>query len=159
MAQIEENSRPKSKKYSKGKLIRVDLTPMVDLGFLLMTFFILTTIFSQPTVAKLLLPKDSPVNIPVKKNAVLTISLMRNDSIAWYEGIPDKSQLQNYCRFNNLRSIIQQKQKKVAAVLGNRSETVLIVYPEKESTYKNLIDVLDEVSINDISHYFIMNSK
>jgi biopolymer transport protein ExbD len=159
MAQIEENNSTNSKKYLKRKLMRVDLTPMVDLGFLLMTFFILTTIFSQPTVAKLLMPKDSPENTHVKKNAVLTISLLRNDSIAWYEGIPDKSQSQNYCRLNNLRSIIQQKQKKVAAILGNRSETILIVYPEKESTYKNLVDVLDEVVINDISHYFIMNSK
>lgn len=132
---------------------------MVDLGFLLITFFILTTVLSQPIVAKLLLPKDAPISTPVKRNAVLTLSLMRNDSIAWYEGISEKDKSINYCSFGGLRSVIQQKQKEVASILGNCKETVLIIYPGKESTYKNFVDVLDEISINDISRYFIMNSR
>lgn len=158
MAQIEENNRSKSYRYSKGKYIRVDLTPMVDLGFLLITFFIFTTVISQPNVARLVMPKDSPEPTPVKRNATLTLSLIRNDSIAWYEGANEKDKPINYCSFKNLRSVIQQKQKSVAAILGNRAEMVLIIYPKKESTYKNLVDVLDEISINDIRHYFILNS-
>ena len=159
MAQIEENIRNKSKKYSARRLIRVDLTPMVDLGFLLITFFVLTTALSQPTIANLILPKDTTIKTPVKGNAVLTLRLTRNDSIQYFEGINENKENIKYCSFKNLRSVIQQKQKKVAANLGNRLETVIIIYPGDQSTYRNFIDALDEIQINDITHYFVMNSK
>ena len=77
MAAIQEGNRQKSKKYSARNSLGVDLTPMVDLGFLLITFFILSTALSEPLVAQLVMPKDSDVKTPVKENAVLTLSLRR----------------------------------------------------------------------------------
>src|SRR5277367_5094102 len=76
-------------KKAKKLSTRVDLTPMVDLGFLLITFFIFTTTVSQPTAMKLFLPKD--VDKPeeqnkVKASAVLTIMLGKSDQIYYYEG-------------------------------------------------------------------------
>jgi biopolymer transport protein ExbD len=158
MAQIEENDRYKLRQSVK-KSLRVDLTPMVDLGFLLITFFILTATLSQPTIANLVMPKDSKIKTLIKKNTVLTVMLMRKDSIAWYEGTIENKGPLAYCSYNNLRSVIQQKQTKVAKVLGDRAETVLIIYPGKESTYKNFIDVLDEIEINNINHYFVINAE
>ena len=158
MAQIEENIR-RLKKYSTGKLVKVDLTPMVDLGFLLITFFILTTALSEPTIAKLVLPKDSNTKTLLKANAVLTLMLTRNDSIKYFEGPDQNKAISKYCTFKDLRSVIQQKQKKVDSIFGNRSETTIIIYPEDQATYKNFIDAMDEIQINDIKHYFVMNSK
>lgn len=132
---------------------------MVDLGFLLITFFILTTALSQPTIANLILPKDSAAKTQVKKNAVLTLMLTRNDSIKYFEGADQSKENSKYCTFKSLRSVIQQKQKKVASVLGSRSETIIIIYPEGEATYKNFIDVMDEIQINDIKHYYVMDPK
>jgi len=140
-------------------LIRVDLTPMVDLGFLLITFFILTTTLSDATIANLFLPKDSITKTQIKANAVLTLLLTRNDSIKYFEGSDQNAGITKYCTFQNLRSVIQEKQKKVAAVLGSRLETVLIIYPGNQSTYKNFIDALDEIQINDVRHYFVMTSQ
>jgi biopolymer transport protein ExbD len=159
MSQFEENGRRKSNHGSAKKSLGVDLTPMVDLGFLLITFFILTTALSEPTIARLIMPKDSNIKTPVKKNAVLTLLLMRNDSIAWYEGDMPKHELIKHCPFNELRSVIQQKKQKVAKVLGNRNETVVIISPGNESTYKNFVDALDEIQINDIQHYFVVDAK
>ena len=159
MAQIEENIHNKSKKYSARRLIRVDLTPMVDLGFLLITFFVLTTALSQPASTNLILPKDSGENILLKESVVLTLRLIRNDSIQYFEGTNENKENTKYCSFKNIRSVIQQKQKKIAAILGNRLETTIIMYPENQSTYKNFMDALDEIQINDIRHYFVMNSK
>ena len=157
MAQIEDNNRNKSKRYSANKSIRVDLTPMVDLGFLLITFFILTTTLSEPTIAKLVLPKDVKINRPVKNSAVLTLELTRNDSVEYFEGQLKKNATGDYCSFKNLRGVIQQKQKEVASVLGDRKETIILIYAEAESTYKNFMDVMDEIQINDVSHYYVMN--
>jgi len=102
------------------------------------------------------MPKDSPIDIPVKKSATLTLLLIRNDSIGYYEGDVPKAGLIRYCSFSNLRSVIQQKQQKVAEVLGSRKETVVIISAGNESTYKNFVDALDEIQINDIQHYFVI---
>jgi len=132
---------------------------MVDLGFLLITFFILTTALSQPTIARLIMPEDSNVKTAVKESSVLTLILTRNDSIDYYEGSIPKAELIGHCSFRKLRSVIQQKQNKVAKALGDRAETVIIIYPGNQSTYKNFVDALDEIQINDVSHYFVMNAK
>ena len=156
---MEDNNHRNSKRYFAKKMLRVDLTPMVDLGFLLITFFILSTALSEPLVALLVMPKDSPVKTSVKNNTVLTLSLMRNDSIAYYEGSAPKQEFIRYCSFNNLRSVIQQKQQKVSKILGSRKETVIIISPGKESTYKNFVDALAEIQINDIQHYFVIDAR
>ena len=159
MSQFEENVRRRSTNASAKKTVRVDLTPMVDLGFLLITFFILTTALSDPTIARLIMPKDTDVTTPVKKDAVLTLLLIHNDSIAYYEGDTPKQAFIKHCTFNDLRAVIQEKQQKVASVLGDRTETVIIICPGEESTYKNFIDALDEIQINDITHYFVVDYK
>ncbi|MEP6952295.1 MAG: biopolymer transporter ExbD [Ginsengibacter sp.] len=158
MAQIEEENRRKSKNDPARKSLRVDLTPMVDLGFLLLTFFILTTTLSEPTVARLIMPKESGVKTPVKENATITLMLKRNDLIDYYEGSAPKQQFIEHCSFGNLRSVIQQKQHKVGQVLGDRKETVIIISPGNESTYKNFVDALDEIQINDVRHYFVTDA-
>lgn len=159
MSQFEGNIRRRSQNYSTKKSLGVDLTRMVDLGFLLITFFILSTVLSTPTIATLIMPKDTRVTTPVKTNAALTLLLKRNDSIDYYEGDTPKEGFMKHCSISNLRSVIQQKQQKVAAALGDRKETVIIISPGSESSYKNFVDALDEIQINDIQHYFVIDAE
>lgn len=85
--------------------------------------------------------------------------LNRNDSIGYYEGNLQERELVRYCAFKSLRSVIQQKQRKVGAILGNSKETVIIISPGNESTYKNFVDALDEIQINDIQSYFVVDAR
>lgn len=90
MAQIVENGggdSGKGKKRPKKSSTHVDMTPMVDLAFLLLTFFVLTSTFSKPKVMSLVYPaKDVPENTekPVVKNAITF--LISEDRVFYYKG-------------------------------------------------------------------------
>lgn len=151
MAEIISPGKRNGKKYMP-KTIRVDLTPMVDLGFLLITFFILTTALGEQKEMKLFLPKDSPDNTLVEASTTLTFILKGNDSIGYYDGLAKQFA---YATFGSMRSIIQHKQKSLTHRHIDRKKLTIIIKPTAESTYKNFIDALEGVSINDCRHYFI----
>ncbi|UAY51565.1 ExbD/TolR family protein [Ferruginibacter albus] len=159
MAEIEAGIRKKTAGVKRciKKRLGVDLTPMVDLGFLLITFFILTTSLSKPAVSQLLMPKDSPATTPVCESCTITLLLQGDNKLYYYEGISGESNLPLKTTFssNGLRKLLQQKQQKVFMAKGTKQDMILIIKPGKESSYKNLMDMLDEVSINDIKHYYI----
>ncbi len=151
MAEINTSSKRGGKKYIP-KNIRVDLTPMVDLGFLLITFFILTTSLQEQKEMKLFLPKDSLDSTLVEGSTTLTFILRANDSIGYYDGLSKEIK---YAKFGSMRNIIMEKQVALVSSHVDKNKLTLIIKPAKESTYQNFIDALDEVSINDCRHYFI----
>lgn len=76
------------KKRAKKQSTRVDMTPMVDLAFLLLTFFVLTSTFSKPKSMELSLPAEPPPGSPPPpevKNGV-TFLLTKDDRIFYYVG-------------------------------------------------------------------------
>jgi len=142
----------------KGKKLstRVDLTPMVDLGFLLITFFIFTTTMSQPTAMKLFLPKDTEKpeeQNKVKQSGALTVMLSQNDGLFYYEGelAPDGSNFKS-TNFKEIRSIIINKKKNT-----DPKDFFIVLKPGPEATYKNTIDILDEMSINEVKRYAMVD--
>ncbi len=151
MAEINTPAKNKSSKY-QHKNIRVDLTPMVDLGFLLITFFILTTTMQQPAEIKLILPKDSPVTTDVPASRTLTFILNKNDSISYYDGFASEIK---HARFGDMRNIILQKQRSIRQKHSGTEGIIIIIKPATESTYKNFIDALDEVYISYCKNYFV----
>lgn len=156
MAQLEISNRNKTTTHSSTN---VDLTPMVDLGFLLITFFIFTTTISEPTAMKLSMPDDTGTGTTVSKEMVLTILPDANNNATVYEGdLKDKPVINN-ADLNNpssLRNFIIKKQKKIAASKKEIKDMVVIIKPGEKSNYKNLIDVLDEMQINGVKKYAIV---
>jgi len=158
MAEMDTSGGGKHKKgpgVKKGKKLstRVDLTPMVDLGFLLITFFIFTTTMSQPTAMRLFLPKD--VDKPeeqnkVKSSAVLTILLGKNDVIYYYEGDdPTKVQTSNY---KAIRDIVIDKKKRT-----DPKDFVVVLKPTQDASYKNTVNILDEMTIDAVKRYAMVD--
>ena len=158
MAEMEVKSGGGHKKgpgVKKGKKLstRVDLTPMVDLGFLLITFFIFTTTLAEPTSMNLAMPKDTDkpdeVN-KVKESGSLTLMLGKGNVIYYYFGNdPTKMQTTGY---KDLRKIILDKKKSTP-----KDDLFIIIKPDKDATYKNAVDVLDEMTINDIGRYAMVD--
>lgn len=140
-------------KKAKKMSTRVDMTPMVDLGFLLITFFIFTTTMAQPTAMNLFMPKD--VEKPddqnkVKETGAFTILLGKADQVYFYEGMdPTKLQASN---FKLIREEIMKKKQNT-----NVEDLVVIIKPSEDATYKNTVDILDEMTINEIKRYAMVD--
>ena len=143
-------------KKSKKQSTRVDLTPMVDLGFLLITFFIFTTTMSQPTAMKLNLPKESDKpedQTKTKESGALTIMLGRDNNVFYYEGQLDPTGANfKSSSFKEIRNIIIDKKRRT-----NSKDFFVIVKPNEESTYRNVVDILDEMSINVVTRYAMVD--
>lgn len=143
-------------KKAKKASTRVDLTPMVDLGFLLITFFIFTTTISQPTAMKLFLPKDTDKpeeQNKAKESGALTLLLGKNDNVYYYEGVlaPNATNLQT-SSMKKIRDIIINKKRTTPD-----ADLVIVIKPSNESTYKDVVDILDEMTINVIQRYALVD--
>jgi biopolymer transport protein ExbD len=147
-------------KKAKKLSTRVDLTPMVDLGFLLITFFIFTTTMSQPTAMRLFLPKDADKpedQNKAKESGALTIILAKDGQIYYYEGILDNT-ASNFKNSNfgigedGIRNVILRKKAST-----NEKDLVVVIKPSSECTYKNVVDILDEMSINVLKRYALVD--
>ncbi len=138
------------------KSTRVDLTPMVDLGFLLITFFVFTTTMNQSTAMAINEPKDvkdKNEQKEVKASGAMTIMLGKGNQVYYYNGILDKDHLSEQFKtttFKEIRSIITEKKKAT-----NIDDLMYIIKADDESTFGNSMKILDEMTICDIKpgHY------
>jgi len=175
------------KKRAKKQTTRVDMTPMVDLAFLLLTFFVLTSTFSKPKSMELSLPvppDDPNIEQPEVKNG-LTFLLTKDDRIFYYagqffeEGNKDgkpatqlqetnfsKDGLHKLLLEKNEWTIAQKKKvtnegvsKKLAdttitqnvnKVLADSRAVTVLIKTDDQATYRNAIDMLDELKICDV---------
>lgn len=156
-----------AKKVRSKKLnSKVDLTAMVDLAFLLITFFMLTTSLSKPQSMDLGLPDkdDDPSknkDIKVDENRTMTVLLGENNKMKMYMGLlatPKVAPKDITYGKEGIRQEILKRKKEVLAYTGNKDKgMIVIIKPSKKSTYRNLVDILDEMAITDVPTYAIVN--
>ncbi len=154
---------------SKKQNSKVDLTAMVDLAFLLITFFMLTTSLSKPKSMDLSLPdkEDNPENkkdVNVDENRTMTILIDGDNKLKWYMGMlatpisPPKSIAYGK---NGLRKELLSRKKSVleySTAKGKPDQGIIVIIkPSKKSNYKNLVDILDEMAISGVETYAIVN--
>jgi biopolymer transport protein ExbD len=170
-------------KKAKKLSTRVDMTPMVDLGFLLITFFIFTTTMTTPTTLDLNMPKDikDPKDqTEAKESGVLSIMLGKGDQVYYYEGKLVVDATGNNFKSTTFKGIRDIIIKKKAEVIGRHEhdatcaktqeiakakkdpdwanackdrDFIVIIKPDNDATYKNTVDILDEMTINQVRTY------
>jgi biopolymer transport protein ExbD len=132
---------------------KVDLTAMVDLAFLLITFFMLTTSLSKPVAMDVAKP-DEPIDDkqqPWPASRTMTILLGAHDKIAWYMGEPGKS-TPTIEGFDQIRKSIIANKQMVAKTNHNdlKKPLYIIIKPTSGSNYKNFVDIMDELKLADL---------
>lgn len=144
--------------------LRVDMTPMVDLGFLLISFFVITTELSKPTAMNLYVPKQGPP-IPLGMSDALTILLDKDNAVYYYNGdwkdaVANNSIVQtNYSGTTGIRNVIMEKQywlDKNSKSKEGRNGLMMLIKPTTAASYRNVVDVLDEATINMVKKYAIV---
>lgn len=164
-----------TKRYNSSA-IRIDMTPMVDLGFLLITFFIFTATISQPNTMSLIMPKEDGTITPIAASGALSILIDENDKLYHYEGIAGNSSLNfDAATLQSIRKIIIDKKREVisryeadagceASNVANhfdpedcrQKKLMVLIKPTAKANFKNIVNVLDEMTINKINHFAIV---
>lgn len=178
MAEIQEQGGgggKDGKVRSKKMSTRVDLTAMVDLAFLLITFFMLTTTLAKPNIMPIIMPEKKDLNEEdleaTKESQVMTLLLGGNDKVYYYEGITDAKLDSTDYSAEGLRKVILDKKDRVKEQWGEDekddaknpgqkkfvSKLNIIIKPTKDSRYKNLVDTFDEMKICNIGRYVMLD--
>jgi len=177
------------KKRAKKMSTKIDMTPMVDLAFLLLTFFILTSTFNKPKALDLAFPAKPKPDEEIKKEPANGISILitSDDKVYWYPGqLKPESDVQatDYSK-NGLRMIFTNGNSKIIAkmnslrkevqgwdyepaiadsifkarakpIKGDQDALVVLIKADDKASYKNVIDVVDELNITDIGKFAIV---
>ena len=155
------NGNGQSKKIRSKKLgSKVDLTAMVDLAFLLITFFMLTTSLSRETSMDLVMPESKGAPSPVDENRTMTILIGGNDKAQCFMGkLSENDPKEIAVKSNNLRKELANRKRQVLAYSSAKGKPeqglIVLIKPGKQSNYGNLVDVLDEMAISNISTFAI----
>ena len=192
MAEVSQESQGKKDKKKGAKKVstRIDFTPMVDLGFLLITFFMLTTTMIKPQTMEIAMPSKEKVadeeQTKVKSSRAVTIILGKDNKVFYYEGtrendIDPKVEVtdfsakglreflirKNYDVMVKVEELKKEKavkemaeeefQKRKNELMGDKKAPIVIIKATNEASYKNLIDVLDEMAICNIGRYAIVD--
>lgn len=146
---------------------RIDMTPMVDLGFLLLTFFVLTTTMSTPTTMPVVVPADEEKidqkdKDKVSEEKVLNILLTGKDRVYWYKGLKDvKLNLTTFAE-KGIRKTIFEKREEVKKsglfdLVKDPDPMIVMVKLSDDASYKNMVDILDEMNITEQKKYMLLD--
>lgn len=185
MASVEENpsggGHKKGPGVKKAKKLstKIDMTPFVDVILLLIIFFVFTTTLSQPTTMDLNMPKDTDKKdeeTKIKQSGALNILMGKDDALFFYEGelLPDGSNFKS-ASYSEIRDVIINKKKDVMsryvqdpaceqkALAEKKSiddckqkDFFVVIKPTDEAKYKNILDILDEMTINKVARYALV---
>lgn len=161
MAQIQESPIAGKTKRKIHAALHIDMTPLVDLGFLLITFFIFTTSMAEKRSTNLIMPKEgAPTNVAESK--VLTVLLGGHNKVfvyagKWEDAVSGQKVLpSDYHLYKGFGNLIRAKQKQLAE---NKADLVLLIKPLSTASYQNVVDALDEALINNVERYAIVEAS
>ncbi|MCE3077211.1 ExbD/TolR family protein [Chryseobacterium gwangjuense] len=147
----------------RKKMVKIDMTPMVDLGFLLITFFMFTTNFTKPNVMDLGLPAKDPVHKPNDKvidvKNQVTFILGKDNRVFYHQSSKEDLNSSNLKETNfngiNISKIISEAYNHAPV----KENFTIIIEPTDDANYKNFVDVLDNIAISNKERYGITDIK
>jgi biopolymer transport protein ExbD len=149
MAAVESGGESRSharagKKHKKKRRlsIRIDMTPMVDVAFLLLTFFMLTTYFSKPQTMELNLPPEKGAQVEVAESNLLTLRVAPDGAVFWCVG----TEAAHHIEVKELRKFLEDKNKE-------NPKLITLLKVDREGKYAMMIKLMDEIAIAKVTRF------
>ena len=146
MADVDVKESAAAKRGGKKKKprinIRVDMTPMVDVAFLLLTFFMLTTVFSKPQTMEINLPPDAETKIEVAESNLLTLRV-DTDGVIWFNTGTDEVKK---VEFKNLRALLAER-------IRANPKLITLIKVDRDGKYTMMVDIMDELNLANITRF------
>jgi len=121
--------------------IRIDMTPMVDVAFLLLIFFMVTTVFRTPQALEINLPPDKEVEIEVAESKVLSIRVLPDDRAYFKRGSDPWA-----------RSSVTELTNVFKAYKGNK-DLVVVIKIDRECKFSGMVDIIDELDLANLTRF------
>lgn len=121
--------------------IRIDMTPMVDVAFLLLIFFMVTTVFRTPQALEINLPPKDDVTVDVAMSKVIEVRVLPDDRVYWKDGANPWA-----------RSDVGSLAKVFAPWRGNK-EKIVVVRIDREAKFSNMVGVIDELDVASLTRF------
>ena len=145
---------------SKKASTRIDLTAMVDLAFLLITFFIMATTLAKPKAMDTFWPDKTKkdVQLPVPETRTMSVLLGANDKLEWYVGPAGKSAptVDNFGKNGIRKTLIEENKKIEATHAGPDNYMIVLVKVSDKASYKKIVSMMDEIGITRIKSYAVV---
>jgi biopolymer transport protein ExbD len=152
---------------AKKASTRIDMTPMVDLGFLLVTFFILTTTMQKPKAMQVVMPDKDTMNVDktkIRASEAMILILGANDRVYYYyptDSASDAGPQIEVTNFKNVRKLIIDRNNLVHGIQAQKgwkdNGVYILIKPTDDSKYQNMVDMLDEMKITQIKSYALVD--
>ena len=140
----EPRKHGKAKKRKKGRRlgIRIDMTPLVDVAFLLLTFFMLTTSMSRPQTMEINLPPDADIKVEIAESNLLTLRINEKEEIFWSIGIESPQRI----KFEDLRKFLRERAQ-------TNPKLVTLVKVDRAGKYNMMVNIMDELNLAEITRF------
>ena len=135
--------------------VQIDMNPMVDLAFLLLTFFMLTTTFAKPKIMEVRMPvKTASTDVeqeqPVKESRAVTLMLGADNEIYWFRGVTEPQVAKTTFEPEGIRQVMEDMKAEI-------TDMVVLIKPTDDSNFENLVDILDEMNRSEVKRYAVVD--
>jgi biopolymer transport protein ExbD len=136
------NKKKKKHKKKRRLNVRIDMTPMVDVAFLLLTFFMLTTTMNRPQTMEINLPPDNKAKVEIAESNLMTIMVKDNGTIYYVLAKNDPQRVE----FKDLRSTLSTK-------LQENPKLVTLIKIDRKGKYSMMVDIMDQLNLANITRF------
>ena len=121
--------------------VRIDMTPMVDVAFLLLIFFMVTTVFRTPQALEINLPPDDNVKIEVAESKVLSLRVLPDDRSYWKRGTDPWAR----SAVGDLSSVFKNYR--------DNKDLVVVIKIDREARFNSMVEIIDQLDLAGLTRF------